>query len=666
MSNSLTSRVYHHRFLILAAITTLGAFLRLYQIADLPPGDGYDTAQYGLDALQILDGARPIFLAANFGREALFSYLVAFVYLFSGPGALGIHLSSALIGIATIPAVYFAARELLGEERPVLRIWAPLLAALITAVSSWHLNYSRAGLRVIWVPLFAALITGFLWRGLRRDSRWSLAAAGLLLGLSQYTYQAARLLPLLVLAGFLLSYLSRRTFTRADLINMLLTFSLALLVFAPLGFFAYRHPEVFNDRLRQTALLEESANLMEQAGAVGEQALVALRMFFIEGDNEPLYTIPGRPSLNPFLALAFVTGILVALGRWKKPAMLYLLAWLLLLSAPAMIADQAATAKRALGAFPAVAILIALGMVVPYLLYVQRTAGGEFSSSTFYAAIMILGLIWTTYLTFHEYFVVWGQDPSLPAHYQRDHTEVGLGIASIPQEDAVLISPFSADHPAIQLNSLRHPNMRSYDGHHCLLIPDSGGNPLHYFIIPGKTEHSLDQLSALFLNGIIEEGPTRPDRDEPYYITFTVPQAAPAQIANADDLLVNWENKIGLLDFTVSPQNPAPGDTLTITLTYRAFEDLDIDYTAYQHLLDQQDSGPVLVAQVDSQPCGGSLPTSTWRAGDTISDTLVLHIPEETPPGTYQLVAGFYTWPEITPLTAVGENQGFLSPIEIK
>jgi 4-amino-4-deoxy-L-arabinose transferase-like glycosyltransferase len=666
MTDSLTSRVYRYRFFILAAITALGAFLRLYQITALPPGDGYDTAQYGLDALQILDGARPIFLAANFGREALFSYLVALVYLFTGPGALGIHLTSALIGTATIPAVYFAARELFGGERMALQVWIPLLAALVTAVSYWHLNYSRAGLRVIWVPFFAALITAFLWRGLRRESRWSLAAAGFLLGLSQYTYQAARLLPLLVLAGFLLTYLSRRTFTRSDLINMLLTFGLALLVFAPLGFFAYRHPEVFNDRLRQTALLEEGENFKEQAAAVGDQTLIALRMFFMEGDDEPLYTIPGRPSLSPFLALAFIAGILAALWRWKKPAMFYLLIWLVLLTTPAMIADQAATAKRALGAFPAVAILIALGLVVPYLLLTRRTAVKERWPRILYAVLVAASLLWTTYVTYIDYFIHWGQDPALPAHYQREHTEVGLGIAAIPQEDTVLISPFSADHPAIQLNSLRHPNMRSYDGHRCLLIPDSGGWPIHYFIVPGETERSLEQLSSLFPDGMITEGPTRPDRDEPYYLSFTVPQVAPLQIADPDDLIINWEDKIGLLDFAVLPQNPEPGDTLTITLTYHVFEDLELDYTAYLHLIDQQDTSLTLISQVDSQPCGGALPTSTWRAGDTIRDTLELNIPEGTSPGIYQLATGFYTWPDLTPLAADGDNQGSLATLEIK
>ncbi|MBK7216033.1 MAG: glycosyltransferase family 39 protein [Candidatus Promineofilum sp.] len=155
--------------LLLAAITALAAGLRLYRLDALPPGDGHDVAQYGVDALQILAGARPIFLESNFGREPLFSYLVALAYRFTGPGAFGIHLTSALVGVATVPAVWLVARELFAGERRGALGYLPLLAAFLSAVSYWHLNWSRVGLRVILVPLFAALIVFALWRGFGRD-----------------------------------------------------------------------------------------------------------------------------------------------------------------------------------------------------------------------------------------------------------------------------------------------------------------------------------------------------------------------------------------------------------------------------------------------------------------------------------------------------------------
>ena len=77
-----------------------------------------------------------------------------------------------------------------------------------------------------------------------------------------------------------------------------------------------------------------------------------------------------------------------------------------------------------------------------------------------------------------------------------------------------------------------------------------------------------------------------------------------------------------------------------------------------------QDLG-VLLGQVDSEPCGGALRTGTWREGDTIRDTVQLHIEEGTPPGNYELATGFYTWPDITPLELEGRDQGLLGALEI-
>ena len=653
--------------LVLLLATAVGAFLRLYRIDSLPPAAGYDAAQYGLDALQILDGARPIFLAANFGREVLFSYLVAAVYLLIGPGSTGIFLSSALIGVATIPAVYLAGRALWAgdttTEMILVRRWAPPLAALVTAVSYWHLNYSRAGLRVIWVPLFAALISAFLWHGIWGERRWSLALAGVLLGLSQYTYQAARLLPLLVGAGFMLTYLARRRFTRRDAADLLLTFGLALLVFAPLGRFALTQPEVFNDRLRQTALWSGAGTPSAQISAIGEQVTRALRMFFVEGDDEPLYTIPGRPSLNPFLAVFFLVGIGVAAWRWKRPSYLYLLTWLALLTAPAMIADQAATAKRALGAMPAAALLIGLGMAACYGWLARWRVGG--TPGWVFVALLAVGLAWSAVTTYQDYFIRWGANPSLAAHYQRDHTEIGLAAGALPRDRQVLISPFSADHPAIQLLSGRHPNLRSYDGHRCLLLPGGQGG-FTYLVVPGETERSLPQLKELYPAGRAESGPLRGDRDAPYYERFTVPAGEAPDLALPGSPALTWEDGLALRDTAVSTAQVRPGETLMVTLAYQALAEPGQNYTAYVHLQPVGDLSGAIASQSDSEPCGGALPTSRWQAGDIILDRIELAIPADALPGLYQLTTGFYRWPELTPLVLVGEGAPVIGQVEIR
>jgi 4-amino-4-deoxy-L-arabinose transferase-like glycosyltransferase len=361
--------------LLLAAITAVATFLRLYRLDTLPPGDGHDVAMYGVDALQILAGARPIFLESNFGREPLFSYLVALAYRFTDPGAYGIHLVSAIVGSLTVPAVWLAARELFREQRATVLAYLPLLAALLSAVSYWHLNWSRVGLRVILVPLFAALIVFALWRGFasarpdrsRRPVRsWGwFVVAGVLLGLSLYTYQAARLLPVLVASAFVLRAIERRRWARDDTVAALLVAAAALVVFLPLGVYAAQHPGALSVRIQQATVVQPGLPLAQQVGGVARQAATALLTYSIRGDTDPQFTIPGRPSLNPFLSLGLLIGIVAALWRFRRSPYLFLLVWLLLMTAPAMVADQAATAKRYLGAFPAAMMLVAVGLLLP-------------------------------------------------------------------------------------------------------------------------------------------------------------------------------------------------------------------------------------------------------------------------------------------------------------
>ena len=149
----------------LLAITLVAASLRLYKIDVLPPGAGYDAAYYGLDALAILRAEWPIFFESNFGRESLFSYLVAACVALFGVGSLAIHLASAIAGIVTIPAVYLVAEDLFAGDGTSLGRFGGLIASLATALSFWHLGWSRYGVRAILTPLFAALTMYLLCRG---------------------------------------------------------------------------------------------------------------------------------------------------------------------------------------------------------------------------------------------------------------------------------------------------------------------------------------------------------------------------------------------------------------------------------------------------------------------------------------------------------------------
>jgi hypothetical protein len=78
-----------------------------------------------------------------------------------------------------------------------------------------------------------------------------------------------------------------------------------------------------------------------------------------------------------------------------------------------------------------------------------------------------------------------------------------------------------------------------------------------------------------------------------------------------------FQNGIVLVaaDLTTDPQ----GLPAAITLTWTATKTIHGDYTVFVQVLD---AGNNILAQADARPQDGAYPTSTWRAGDVIADTL--------------------------------------------
>ena len=90
-------------------------------------------------------------------------------------------------------------------------------------------------------------------------------------------------------------------------------------------------------------------------------------------------------------------------------------------------------------------------------------------------------------------------------------------------------------------------------------------------------------------------------------------QPAPAPAAP----LASWQNGIVLDKAAV--RTDATGLPAGVTFTWTPTRTQQQDYTVFIQILD---AGNAILAQVDRQPQEGLYPTSTWRAGDVITDTV--------------------------------------------
>ncbi len=129
---------------------------------------------------------------------------------------------------------------------------------------------------------------------------------------------------------------------------------------------------------------------------------------------------------------------------------------------------------------------------------------------------------------------------------------------------------------------------------------------------------------------------------------WTIPQ--PMQVTLGD--------AVDLMGYEVSSPTARPGETVTLTLYWRARQPLPADYTVFVHL---GDAAP-LVAQADGPPLAGRAPTSSWRPGQTVRDERRLVIRPDAAPGDYPLRVGLYlsSTGARLPVTAGGSGDSIL------
>ncbi|MFQ5886308.1 MAG: glycosyltransferase family 39 protein, partial [Anaerolineae bacterium] len=113
----------------------------------------------------------------------------------------------------------------------------------------------------------------------------------------------------------------------------------------------------------------------------------------------------------------------------------------------------------------------------------------------------------------------------------------------------------------------------------------------------------------------------------------------PARLPPRQPLNVNLEDGITLLGYSLAEEEVRAGEIIRLTLFWREEAEVDERYKVFVHLLNGQGR---LLAQRDSEPVGGSTPTTTWVPGEVVADNCGVLLPEDLPPADYHLLVGIY------------------------
>ena len=614
----------------LLAIITVGALLRVVGLGKQPPGLYHDEAYYGLDALRVLAGERPVFFEANNGREPLFIYLVAGSIGLLGRTPVAIRLVAALVGTLTLLATFWLGRALFSTR-------VGLLGAAVTALTVWTVNLSRVGFRAVTMPLVLALC---LWQGVEavrtgRTRHW--VAAGALYGLLFYTYLAARFTPLAlaaVAAAFWLGQRGSATSTSRRFGNLrevkpwarglAIAALTALVVAAPLLAYLAAHLDETVGRSGQVSILNPAINHGDPWGLLARQAGRTLGMFNWRADFIPRHNVPWRPVFDPALGLAFLLGVALAARRWRQPPYALVLVWTGVMLLPTVLAEDAPHFLRAAGVLPVALLLPALGLDAVWTWLARR--GRARLGGLVVVAALAVGLASTV----HDYFVVHTRSDAAYYQFETGATEAAREIdqflgagwqggwtvpgAERPEGYRAYIAERLWDNWA-NIRFLTTPSgVRT-------LTPDRRLSGDHVLLVLWPFEDNRAALAQLPTPGLVEaragaweQGDLEPMPRQLYYTVRATPDLPPARLS-AD---------FGPTELVAGEWRQV-GQTVYVRLAWRSRGPLPSSLAAFVHAV-----GPGgLLAQADGPP-GGLYPGPVWRAGDVVAEERRLDVGPNT------------------------------------
>jgi 4-amino-4-deoxy-L-arabinose transferase-like glycosyltransferase len=396
--------------LILPLILFLAFMIRVGGISSYPVGFTQDEAALGYDAYSLLETGKdqwgnswPLVLR-SFGdfKMPLYSYLAIPSIGIFGLNEFATRLPSAIIGTLAVLATYLLVKRLGGYGLSVtgltiktrnaltLNEGTAVTAALLLAISPWHISLSRGAFEANLTTFFIPLGIWLYFLGIEKPKY--LIFSALAFGLNLFSYHSARIFTLLILPILiLLTFKEIKKLIRENLEKLLPSififggFVIMLLYSLSLG--AGRRASdvtIFNPTDKWAAVSDRRYEAILQ-GLPTEGARIfsnkitylfhrftsnylsylSPNFLFTEGVSEWSYgMIPGRGALYTLEVIPILAGFVFYLRDKKQENIKILLLWLLLAPIPAALSKgSGGSGTRAATLMPAIQILSAYGVI---------------------------------------------------------------------------------------------------------------------------------------------------------------------------------------------------------------------------------------------------------------------------------------------------------------
>lgn len=421
---------------ILGTILLTAAFLRLWQLGQVPNSLDWDEASLAYNAYSIIETGKdeygklfPVVLRSfDDYKPALYSYLAAPFIKILGLSEISIRIVSAIFGIIAVFVTFVLVKELFNKKE------IAFLSAFLLAISPWHIQFSRAAFEAnVGLTLILLALVLFL-KGLKNHR--FLVLSSVTASLSLYAYQAEKaFIPLL---GLLLIFVYRHQISQVPKKYLAAAVVVGVIVALPILTFTLTNKEALT-RATGTSIFANRTSIPDFipdfdlavrnliniqnndfVGLVFDNRRVVyikqlignylwhydLNWLFVEGDivNKNITNLRHQAYQMGNLYLWELPFILIGLyvlvfSKFKKETKLLIFGWFLIVPIPSSITWDVPNSVRTLNFLPLFQIFAAIGILSAF----QAMRGYKYATLLLIIGILIAAFNFMYYL--NQYFV---------------------------------------------------------------------------------------------------------------------------------------------------------------------------------------------------------------------------------------------------------------------
>ena len=409
-------------YYLLIFILCVAAFLRFFQITNVPPSTQWDETAIGYNAYSILKTGRDEYgnllplVFKSFGdyKPGLYIYLTVPSVAIFGLNELAVRFPSALAGIASVWLIYQV--SLLLFKKKILS----LFISFSLAMSPWAMHFSRGGWEANLV-LFLTLLGLFYFLKAEKKPKY-LYPSAVFFGLSFLAYQGSKVFTPLLLLGVLVFFFKKiKTLPiKTIIISLFLLFLIASPAFLAvltggggrlkiMSLFSYpRSVNEVNHILNVDKGNMVYFNLFHSEGLSFATRLMekyfnhfSARFLFFEGDWSNLRHGPPYMGVLYFLDFLFLLTGAYWLIRQNSNQGKFIWFWLLFSPLPAALSRDSIQATRSLNMVLPLVVIIGCGMYQIYLWLKNQKKVVYVLCSMFF----VLGYIWCFAYYLDQYYI---------------------------------------------------------------------------------------------------------------------------------------------------------------------------------------------------------------------------------------------------------------------